>query len=102
MINGYYTTPEISGESVISISYEVNTSRVDASTLNKVKVIGYNGEISIYNIDTPSDVMVYTVDGKLVGNISNAFGDVDIQVPSEQLYIVKVGSRVFNENTKIL
>lgn len=60
-----------------------------------MKVIGYNGEISIYNIDTPSDVMVYTVDGKLVGNISNAFGDVDIQVPSEQLYIVKVGSRSY-------
>ena len=38
---------------------------------------------------------VYSVDGKIVSDIPSAFGSVNIQVPSEQLYIVKVGSRTY-------
>ena len=94
VVNGYYTTPEIKGESVLSISFETNSS-VKSMTLNNLKVMGYNGEIQIMNIDEPSDVFVYTVDGKLVGNLPSAYGSASIQVASEDLYVVKVGSRVF-------
>ena len=94
VVNGSYTTPEIKGESVLSISFETNSS-VKSMTLNNLKVIGYNGEIQIKNIDEPSDVFVYTVDGKLVGNLPSAYGSASIQVTSEDLYVVKVGSRVF-------
>jgi len=94
LVNGYYTTPEIKGESVLSISYETNLS-VKSMSLNELKVMGYNGEIQIKNIDEPSDVFVYTVDGKLVGNVPSAYGSASIQVDSEELYVVKVGSRVF-------
>ena len=93
VINGYYTTPEIKGESVLSISYEV-LSAVSSLTLNDVKVTGYNGAIQISNIDKASDVFVYTEDGKLVGNIPSAFGSVSLQVAPEQLYVVKVGTKV--------
>ena len=94
VVNGYYTTPEIKGESVLSISFETGMS-VKSLTLNSVKVKGYNGEISVDNIDEPSDVIVYSAEGKIVGNIPSAFGSVNLQVPSEQLYIVKVGSRTY-------
>ena len=94
LVNGYYTTPEIKGESVLSISYETNLS-VKSMSLNELKVMGYNGEIQIKNIDEPSDVFVYTVDGKLVGSLPSAYGSASIQVASEELYVVKVGSRVF-------
>ena len=94
LVNGYYTTPEIKGESVLSISYETNLS-VKSMSLNELKVMGYNGEIQIKNIDEPSDVFIYTVDGKLVGNVPSAYGSASIQVASEELYVVKVGSRVF-------
>jgi hypothetical protein len=94
VVNGYYTTPEIKGESVLSISFETNLS-VKSMSLNELKVMGYNGEIQIKNIDEPSDVFVYTVDGKLVGNVPSAYGSTSIQVASEELYVVKVGSRVF-------
>ena len=94
LVNGYYTTPEIKGESVLSISYETNLS-VKSMSLNELKVMGYNGEIQIKNIDEPSDVFVYTVDGKLVGSLPYAYGSASIQVASEELYVVKVGSRVF-------
>lgn len=70
--NGYYTTPEIKGESVLSVSYETTTS-ARSIALENVKVTGYNGEISISHISEPSDVSVYSVDGKLVGNVPSAF-----------------------------
>lgn len=94
VVNGYYTTPEIIGESILSISFETGMD-VKSLTLNSVKVKGYNGEISVDNIDEPSDVIVYSAEGKIVGNIPSAFGSVNLQVPSEQLYIVKVGSRTY-------
>ena len=94
VVNGYYTTPEIKGESVLSISYETETS-ANSAILNNVRVTGYDGEIHINYIDEMSDVFVYSVDGELVGNISSVFGSASIHVPAEQLYIVKVGERTY-------
>ena len=94
VVNGYYTTPEIKGESVLSITFETNSS-VKSMSLNELKVMGYNSKIQIKNIDEPSDVFVYTADGKLVGNLPSAYGSASIQVASEELYVVKVGNRVF-------
>ena len=94
VVNGYYTTPEIKGESVLSISYETETS-ANSAILNNVRVTGYDGEIHINYIDEMSDVFVYSVDGELVGNISSVFGSVSIHVPAEQLYMVKVGERTY-------
>ena len=94
VVNGYYTTPEIKGESVLSISYEIDTA-VKSLSLKDVKVYGYDGEIRISNIDEPSDVCVYSADGKLVGNINAALGSACLQVQGEQLYLVKVGNRTY-------
>lgn len=94
VINGYYTTPEIKGESILSISYEIDDA-ISPTTLPDVKVSGYNGEIQVNNIDEPSDVFVYSTDGKLVGNVNEALGSANIQVQGEQLYIVKVGIRTY-------
>lgn len=94
VVDGYYTTPELKKESVLSISFEM-PSGVNTLNLQDVKVTGYNGEITISNIDEPSDVYVYSVDGKTIANKSSAFGSASLQVPSGQPYIVKVGSRTY-------
>ena len=93
--DGYYTTPEIKGESVLSISYEKETSVEALSAPSNIRVRGYDGVIYVDNIDTPSDVHVYTADGKLVGQASSALGSTDLFVTPEQLYIVKVGKRTY-------
>ena len=92
--NGYYTTPEIQEESVISISYEMTACAVSNIPSN-VKVIGRNGEIVVSNIDKPSDVSIFTADGMLVNTITAAHGTACLQVRPEQLYLVKVGSRTY-------
>ena len=94
VVNGYYTTPEIKGESVLSISYEVE-SNVKTLALSQVKVTGYDGEIRVAGIDESSDVNVYTVDGKLVGNVQSAYGSANIRVSPDQLYLVRVGDRTY-------
>lgn len=95
VFNGLYTTPEIKSESILSISYETTPSAIQMISLKDVKVTGYDGEIQVSNIDEPSDIFVYTVDGKLVETVKSAFGSANIQAPSRQLYIVKVGSRTY-------
>lgn len=94
VVNGYYTTPKIKGESYLSISFEVASDVKDLES-NNIKVIGYDGAIQVTNIDEASDVYVYTTDGKLVESIHSAFGDLRLNVPDEQLYIIKVGNRTF-------
>jgi hypothetical protein len=94
VVNGYYTTPEIKGESVLSISFETGTS-VRSLAQSNVKVTGYNDEICIKGITEPCDVFVYTTDGKLVGSAPSAFGEISLRLTPEQLYLVKVGSRIF-------
>jgi len=95
VVNGYYTTPEIKGESVLSVTYESNISALSAPEMDNLKVIGNNGVISIDNIDRASSVTVYSVDGKLIDSIPSAIGSARLQVPANQLYIVKVDNRTF-------
>ena len=94
IVNGNYTTPEITGESVLCISYEIPSS-APSLKLNNVKVMGYNGEITISNIDEPSDISIYSADGKIVDNIPSASGTTKINVTPDQLYVVKVGYRTY-------
>ena len=95
VVNGYYTTPAIKEESILSVSYEMNSSNVKALTKNNIKVIGYNGEIQVSNIEDISDVYLYTVDGRLLDHIPASLGTVSLQVPSNQVYVVKVGERSY-------
>ena len=94
VVNGYYTTPVIKGASVLSITYDIDTA-VNPTSLQDVKVAGYNGEIRVTGIDEPSDVAVYATDGKLVGNVNAALGTASLEVQGEQIYLVKVGNRTF-------
>lgn len=92
---GYYTTPEIKGESILSVSYEMESANVNSTTYSNIRVKGYHGEITIDNIDEVSDVSIYTIDGKIISNMPSVRESIKLQVPSEQLYIVKVGTRTY-------
>ena len=92
--DGYYTTPEIKAKSVLSISYEdINTTNVKEISNPDLKVTGNEGEISIKGIEQPTNVEVYTTDGELVETRGSVYGDTNIQVKEDNLYLVKVGKR---------
>ena len=94
IIDGYFTTPEINGESELSISFESELS-VKSMNEDNLRISGYNCEIRVQNIEKSSDIYVYSMDGKLVDCVLSAIGSASIQVASEQLYLVKVGNRSF-------
>ena len=92
--DGYYTTPAIKAKSVLSISYEdINTTNVKELSNPDLKVTGNEGEISITGVEQPTNVKVYTMDGKLVETRGSVYGDTNIQVKEDNLYLVKVGKR---------
>ena len=92
--DGYYTTPAIKAKSTLSISYEESyTTNVKEMSNPELKVTGNEGEINISGIDNPTNVEVYTTDGRLVENQGSVSGDTRIQVKEDELYLVKVGKR---------
>ena len=94
IVDGYYTTPAIKAKSTLSISYEEsNSTNVKEISNPELKVTGYEGEIMISGINNPTNVEVYTTDGKLVETRGSVIGDSKIQVKEDELYLVKVGKR---------
>lgn len=94
--NGYYTTPEIKGPSVLSVTYENNgANNVAPYIQSDVRVFGHDGCLSVTNIDKPTSVNVYTVDGKLVSENENCIGSLHVNIADNERYIVKVGERTF-------
>ena len=93
VIDGYYTTPELKRESVLSVTYEEAVTGIQSTESCPVKVTGHDGEINISNIVETSDVSVYSADGKIVESVPAAYGSIRLQVPAKQLYIVKLGNR---------
>ena len=94
IVDGYYTTPAIKAKSTLSISYEdINTTNVKEISNPDLKVTGNEGEINITGIEQPTNVEVYTTDGKLVETRGSVYGDTNIQVKEDNLYLVKVGKR---------
>lgn len=92
--DGYYTTPEIKAKSTLSISYEDSQStNVKEISNPELKVTGNEGEINISGIETPTNVEVYTTDGRLVETQGSVYGNTSIQVKEDELYLVKVGKR---------
>lgn len=97
VFEGYYTTPRIKKESVLSISYEHGNDD-DAihqvKALGNVRVLGGDGEITIANLEEPAEVRVYAEDGKMVAS-ERVLNTCTIRVQTDQVYIVKVGDRSF-------
>ena len=94
IVDGYYTTPAIKAKSTLSISYEdINTTNVKEISNPDLKVTGNEGEINITGIEQPTNVEVYTTDGKLVETRGSVYGETNIQVKEDNLYLVKVGKR---------
>ena len=92
LVDGYYTTPIIKGRSVLSVSYE-EINGVKEIPVSSLKVYGYNGVLYIKDADDNAPLNVYDIDGKLVYNATIANGEATIQLPSSEIYAVKVGER---------
>lgn len=93
--NGYYTTPEIKKNSILSVTYETEANEVKSLKLSSVKVYGSEGCINVKNIDEPANVIVYTSDGRVLDTQNNVVGSTCFNMVKGGVYMVKVGERTF-------
>lgn len=94
LIDGYYTTPNITRPSKIVISYEQDPDGIAyVPNDSKLHVYGYEGSLFVSGIEEPQSMSVYTLDGKLTST-QTLEGDSKIKL-NEGIYIVKVGERTF-------
>jgi hypothetical protein len=94
LMDGYYTTPDITGPSKIVVSFEQDPDGIESVSVDdNLHVYGNDGSLFISGLEEPQVMFVYTLDGKLA-NIQTLEGDTKIKL-NEGVYIVKVGERTF-------
>ena len=93
LVDGYYTTPNITRPSKISISFEQSIDNVKAVAEDNLHVYGNEGSLYVAGIEGPKELTVYTLDGKLVES-RYLEGDTRLNM-NDGVYIVKVGERTF-------
>lgn len=91
--DGIYTTPEITEESTISISYKNDSSEVEALANDNISISGYNGILNVAGADLGASINIYAVDGKLIRSIVANDSNMEIQLTSNTTYIVVVDGK---------
>ena len=94
LVDGYYTTPNITRPSKIVVSFEQDPDGIESvSADDRLHVYGNDGSLYVSGIEGPQGMSVYSVNGMLV-NSQTLDGDTKIKL-NEGIYIVKVGERTF-------
>lgn len=92
-----YTTPAITLDSELSIVYkQVESSAVKSyQNENNVRIFASYGKVTIENAGVRTNVAVYTTSGTIVASEPVGVGSTTIELPTNNIYIVKVGEQTF-------
>ena len=93
LIDGYFTTPNITRPSKISISFEQSIDNVKAIVDDNLHVYGNDGSLYVAGVEGSQEFSVYSLDGKIVEK-RHIEGGTKITL-NDGIYIVKVGERTF-------
>ena len=87
--DGNYTTPVISSDAVLNIVFEKGSSGIAVQSESPLRVLAYGNTIQVSGAETGEQIVVYSVDGKLVERVKAEHGTATITLPENQTYIVK-------------
>lgn len=90
--NGSFTTPAITKDSKIIISYEDENASVQDIECSKPKIIGYDGGIKVCNAPYKMAAYIYSVDGYLIKSTICDSNEVLIPLENNATYIIKIGA----------
>jgi hypothetical protein len=93
--NGTFTTPSITNNSTIIISYTNTDSGVNDTTIRKTKILGNTDGIVISGAECDDTIAIYTIDGYLVKTAKSTGNELFIPLFGNKTYIIKVGSETF-------
>ena len=92
-----YTTPEILSDSELNIVYKKDVSNAvqKISSDSEIKVSAAYGKVYIQNNGTIQQVSIYNVSGAIVDTESVGHGITTIDLPTDKLYIIKIGNETY-------
>ena len=89
-----FTTPTLTGSSVLNVAYEQVSNEVEAVRSQSVKVRGYEGVIYVNGAELGDHIAIYTANGNAVAEVIAEGTNTEIPVVEGLLYIVKVADKV--------
>lgn len=94
--DGKYTTPALTSSSTINVVYQQTSQGINAISNSSVQVKARDGEIVISSDNSSAiTVIIYNIDGKVVSRETIMGGEAHITLPTENIYVIKVGGQTF-------
>lgn len=92
-----YTTPAITYDSELNIVYRQNEASAVKSLKSEgnVKVFASYGKLTVENVGTSTNLSVYSSSGSIVASDSIGIGMTTIDLPTNNIYIIKIGEEIF-------
>lgn len=87
-----FNTPRINSDATIIIAYAEGSSGVSNTKANKMKVLGTSNGIQITGTNSGEKISVYGTDGIIIYSGMSSGEDVQVSLPQNSIYIVKVGN----------
>ena len=92
--NYTFTTPTLTGSTVLNVAYEQAASKVEETHSHTIKVRGHEGIIFIEGTEQGDRIVIYTTDGTAVAETQAEGSTTEIAVESGQLYMVQIANKV--------
>ncbi|MCM1071862.1 MAG: leucine-rich repeat protein [[Clostridium] fimetarium] len=90
--NGIFTTPTITQNTNIVISYTNSDSGINNFSMPSIKVLGCDGGINIIGAGNGDEINIYTSDGRIAKSLKADNDDIFIPLKDNNTYIIKAGS----------
>ena len=89
--NGTFTTPPITHDTKIIISYhDEDSGLINMEDQDNVKILGQENGIMIVNAPLNQYIQIYTIEGYLIKSIHATMNEIFISLPNNATYIVKI------------
>lgn len=96
LINGVYTIPAITANSLLNVSFVADTQTGAPQLINsRVKVYCANSEIIVDGTSEGESVTLYTINGKQIQTIMSKGERLNLSVDRDAVYLVKTGEKIF-------
>ncbi len=87
-----YTTPTITGESTLSVSFELVNS-VANQTISRLKAYSREeGVLTIEGLTAGEQVCIYSTEGKLETSFNSSSSTVNVSLPTDAIYVVNTAN----------
>ena len=94
--NGTYKIESVSGETIISVSYEIDPATgVNTLSTNNLKVYGYENNLTVSGTEYGDTISIYDLNGTLIQTHIFTGLSNNISLNKNGIYIVKVNNKSF-------